>query len=257
MSTNSSPIGVFDSGLGGITVLKELTKLMPYENYIYLGDTKNAPYGNKSDEEIMTHSENCLRVLIEKGAKAVVIACNTATSVAAPYLRENYDLPIIGIEPALKPAVVAHPNKKIIIMATPVTLKKEKFASLNARFGEMASIIPIPCPGLAEIIEKGCIDKEEIRSYLKNLFLPFKGDKVSAIVLGCTHYPHIADEIKNAFSYDIEIFDGAVGTTKETKRRLEESGLINTSGKKGIIEFISSLNTEEETDKMKRFFEAQ
>ncbi len=254
MTTDQNPIGVFDSGLGGISVLKELSRLMPNENYIYFGDSKNAPYGDKTDEEIRELSENCLKFLISKGAKAVVIACNTATSVSANYLRGKYDIPIIGIEPAIKPAANAHPNENVIIMATPVTLKKEKFASLNAKYEEMTSIIPIPCPGLAEIIEKGCNNKEEITEYLENLLAPYVDKKISAIVLGCTHYPHIKNEIKACFSYDVDIFDGAIGTTKETKRRLDESGISNQSHNNGTVEFYSSSTDENEVEKMKKFF---
>ncbi|MBR5507542.1 MAG: glutamate racemase [Clostridia bacterium] len=254
MTTDQNPIGVFDSGLGGISVLKELSRLMPNENYIYFGDTKNAPYGDKTDEEIIELSEKCFEFLTSKGAKAIVIACNTATSVSAKYLREKYNIPIIGIEPALKPAASEHPDENILIMATPVTLKKEKFASLNAKFGEIARITPLPCPGLAEIIEKGCIDKEEIKTYLDNLFKPYKDEKISAIVLGCTHYPHIEKEIRESFEYDVKIYDGSSGTAKETLRRLDESGILNKSENTGKVEFFSSKPGDEEIRIMKKFF---
>lgn len=254
MNTKNKPIGVFDSGLGGISVLKELVKLMPNENFIYYGDSKNAPYGEKSDEEIMKCSVECIDFLIDKGAKAVVIACNTATSVSAAYLRENYDIPIIGIEPALKPAASAYPEENIIIMATPVTLGKEKFASLNARFEDVSSIIPLPCPGLAELIETQLDNRQVILDYLENLFMPYADTKISAIVLGCTHYPHIANEIKESFSYNVEIFDGAQGTTRETKRRLKEAKILNETDAPGKIEYYSSLDDASETEKMKKLF---
>ncbi|MBE7049860.1 MAG: glutamate racemase [Ruminococcaceae bacterium] len=254
MNIDQCPIGVFDSGLGGISVLKELSRLMPSENYIYFGDTKNAPYGDKTDEEIRELSEKCLEFLVSKGVKAIVIACNTATSVSADYLRKKYDIPIVGIEPALKPAASNHPDGNILIMATPVTLKKDKFASLNAKYGNNAKITPLPCPGLAEIIEKGCIDKDEIKTYLKNLFKPYESKKISAIVLGCTHYPHIENEIRESFDYDVKIYDGSLGTAKETLRRLDEVGILNKSENHGTVEFFSSESGNEETEIMKKFF---
>ena len=254
MNNTSAPIGVFDSGLGGISVLKELYALMPDENYIYFGDTKNAPYGGRSDSEILTFSTNVINELIQMGAKAVVIACNTATSIAADILRSTKNIPIIGIEPAVKPAAIKYPGGKILVMATQVTLKKDKFNDLVKRYESTAQITPLPCPGLVELIEKGEKDSDEIKAYLKNLLMPFSDEHFDGVVLGCTHYPHIKKQIRNTFDYDIEIFDGAEGTARETMRRLCEEGLRNTSGLIGTIEFVSSLKSDEEIQIMKNFY---
>ncbi len=254
MNKTSAPIGVFDSGLGGISVLKELYALMPNENYIYFGDTKNAPYGGKEDSEILKLSTGVVNELIHLGAKAVVIACNTATSVAANALRESLSVPIIGIEPAVKPAATKYPGGKILVMATQVTLKKEKFAELVKRYDSVAQITPLPCPGLVELIEKGEKDSEEIRDYLKKILLPIADEHFDGVVLGCTHYPHIKKQIRDAFGYNPEIFDGAEGTARETMRRLTEEGLRNTSNINGTIEFVSSVKSDEEIQIMKKFY---
>lgn len=241
MSNFESPIGVFDSGVGGISVLGQLWKLMPNENYVYLGDSKNAPYGTKSEDKIKKYTTESVKKLIDMGVKAVVIACNTATSVAATDLRQSYDIPIIGIEPAVKPAATNHKGENVVVMATPMTLKKEKFLNLMGSYSDISKIIPLPCPNLVEIIEKGETEGKEIDKYLQNLFKPFENTKVSVVVLGCTHYPFVKEAIKKYFNYKVDIVDGGFGTARETKRRLTEEGLINSSPSKGTIKFISSM----------------
>lgn len=255
MDRANSPIGVFDSGVGGISVLGELWKLMPNENYIYFGDSKNAPYGTRPEEEIREFTGECIKNLISMGVKAVVIACNTATSVAAKELREQYDIPIIGIEPAVKPAATNHEGGKIVVMATPMTLKKEKFTSLMKNYSDISEIIPLPCPNLVEFIEQGIISGSEIDNYLNKLFEPISGQEISAIVLGCTHYPFIKEAVKKHFNNTVDIVDGGYGTAKETRRRLGEENMLNNSTSGGKIEFISSKNNESELELMKRLFE--
>ncbi len=254
MINSDSPIGVFDSGLGGITVLGELLRLMPNENFIYLGDSKNAPYGTKTEEEVMIHTKDCITTLLNREVKAVVIACNTATSVAANELRQNFDIPIIGIEPAVKPAALKYEGKTIIVMATPMTLKKEKFLKLMGNYKKDAEIISLPCPSLVEIIEKGIISGKEIDEYIENLFRPFKEKKISAIVLGCTHYPFIKEALRKYFNHSVDIIDGGYGTAKETLRRLKEENLINGSQSSGKIEFINSKNDDDEIKLMNKMF---
>ena len=190
------PIGVFDSGVGGISVLRELYALMGNENFIYFGDSANAPYGEKTKEEVRALSFEVAKKLMDMGVKALVIACNTATSAAAKELREKYGdkLSIIGLEPALKPAVMENKGKTIAVMATPLTLREEKFLGLLASYEKDAKIIPLEAPGLAEMIEKGILEGEKIENYLKELFADLP--KVDALVLGCTHYPLIKDTIK-------------------------------------------------------------
>ncbi len=254
MNNNEKPIGVFDSGVGGISVLKELCALMPNENYIYYGDSLNAPYGSKSNEQIFSLTKNAVQKLVDMGVKAIVIACNTATSVAAKIIRSTLDIPIIGIEPAVKPASLSHKGEKIIVMATPVTIKGEKFLELVDLYKNSADICPLPCPQLAEMIEENT-PREEIKEYLKKLFEPFKNENINAVVLGCTHYPHIKDVIKNVIGENAEIFDGGKGTAKETKRILEENGILTRKNEKGKIEFITSKNDDKYIEFMKDFFE--
>lgn len=255
MNFSSAPIGVFDSGVGGISVLKELHFLMPNENYIYMGDTKNAPYGSKSNSEVYELSSQCVSELIEMGVKAVVIACNTATSIAANDLRKKYSIPIIGIEPAVKPAAISHPGGNILVMATPVTLRNEKYLNLMKTYEHEANIIPLPCPGLVEIIEKGKGHDGELKDYLDKLFEPYREREISVIVLGCTHYPHIKKHIKNAFCSSVKVIDGGMGTARETRRQLIEHEILNSPENKGEIQFISTLKSEKELKIMKDFFE--
>lgn len=246
---NQSPIGFFDSGVGGLSVLKKAIELMPYENYIYFGDSKNAPYGGKTTEEVKELTFKAMEFFIRKGVKAVVIACNTATSAAISSLREKYNnIPIIGIEPALKPAVAMHREGKILIMATSVTLKEKKFQELVKRYGETASIVPMPCPGLVEYIERGDLESKGLEDYLIEKLEGYKKDKISSIVLGCTHYPFIKDKIKKILNYDVIIIDGSEGTARELKRKLEAKGALNSSNSKGSIKIYNSLNNEEIID---------
>lgn len=255
MLFNDKPIGVFDSGLGGISVLSELYSLMPNENYIYIGDNKNAPYGTKTEREVYAYTYENVAKLISMGCKAIVIACNTATSIAAKKLRENFSVPIIGIEPAVKPAAIHHPASTVIVMATPLTLKKEKFLNLMNNYSDITKILPLPCPGLVELIEKGITDGDEINNYLKKLFLPYKNKKISTIVLGCTHYPFIRKSIEKFFDNRVDVIDGGGGTAKETKRRLAEIEALSQNKNAGKIDFKSSLESEKEIELMKHMFD--
>ncbi len=245
----TDPIAVFDSGVGGISVLKELLALLPNENFIYLGDSINAPYGTKSADEIRRLSKINTELLLEKGAKAIVIACNTATSVAAASLREQYpDIPIIGIEPAVKPAVLYKIHPTVIVMATPLTLSQDKFCELARRYDNAANIIALPCPGIVELIEQGIVEGPVLDAHLNELFAPFRHLKVDSVVLGCTHYPHIKEAVNKAFDYKATIFDGGSGTARETKRRLEVIGMLNDQEQKGSLHIVNTLGTKEIMD---------
>ena len=247
------PIAVFDSGVGGISVLRELYAFMPNENYIYFGDSANAPYGSKSVSEVLKLSENITDRLIAMDAKAIVIACNTATSVAAAYLRDKYkEFPIIGVEPALKPAVLYKEKSAVAVMATPITLREEKFKKLMASFEDKAEIIPVPCEKLAGMIEKGILSGKEIEEYIKMLFEPL--GKIDSVVLGCTHYPFIKDSVKKVLG-DVSVFDGGEGTARETMRRLSLEHLLSDNREKGEVLFINSNDSEEEIAFCKRLFE--
>ena len=239
------PIGFFDSGVGGLSVLKEALKIMPTENYIYFGDSKNAPYGIKDFKEVKALTYEAVEFLLNKGAKGLVIACNTATSAAVAALRVTYpEIPIVGIEPAVKPAVKLKRPGKIIIMATPVTLKLEKFHRLLDLYKDEAEIIPMPCAGLMEFVEAGNINGLETIEYLKEKFAQYNSKDIASVVLGCTHYPFIKHTLSKIIGEDIPIIDGGMGTCKEIKRRLKVAGLLTDSKEKGTVKIYNSLNNE-------------
>lgn len=241
MSRNDEPIAVIDSGVGGISVLKELIRLMPNENYIYFGDNENAPYGNKTAQEVRSLMFSNVGRLLEDGAKAIVIACNTATAASATALREKYpDIPIIGIEPAIKPSAKYKEHSNVLVMATTLTLKQEKFEELLERYSDNVNIMTLACPGLMEYIEYGITEGKELEDFLEKLFSDVRGIKFDSVVLGCTHYPHIKETIKKVLGDNIMVFDGGEGTAKETKRRLETLELINKSKEKGIVKITCS-----------------
>ncbi|MDV4150147.1 glutamate racemase [Clostridium sp. AL.422] len=246
MDNKNRPIGFFDSGVGGLSVLKEAIKLMPNEDYIYFGDAKNAPYGMKSVEEVRRLTFNAVEFLLSKGVKGIAIACNTATSAAVADLRKVYpDLPLVGIEPALKPAVELNNDGDILIMATAMTLKEEKFKNLMDRYKESASIIPVPCPGLVEFIEAGKYEGKDVEEYLIEKINTYRNGKISTIVLGCTHYPFIKNTLMKIVGEEVKIIDGGFGTSKELRRRLSEKNLLSENTNKGKIEIINSSDNSE------------
>ncbi len=236
MNRKEDYIAVFDSGVGGISVLRQLLKIMPGERYIYYGDSANAPYGTRTAEEIKELTLAAARRFMERGIKALVVACNTATAAAIHALRQQYpDTIIIGIEPALKPAFDRHPHGCIGVLATPVTLAGEKFSRLSQRFGDGCHIIPIPAPGLVELVERGEGNSQASKAFLEPLLAPYAG-RLDALVLGCTHYPFAAQTIREILGEKTELLDGGEGTARETKRRLAEVGLLNEGRGKVIVE---------------------
>lgn len=240
-------IGIFDSGIGGVTVLKEIIKILPNENYIYYSDSKNNPYGDKTDEEIIEICDKIVSNFIEQKCKTIVIACNTASAKAAKSLREKYPyIPIIAIEPAYKMVYDFAFDKVTLVMATKGTIESEKFHKLYNKYDNHKTYL-MACQGLADIIEEG--NKEKIEKYLKENLSEYIG-KVHNVVLGCTHYPLIQDEIKDVLG-DVEFFNGAESLAKHLKDILEENDLVNNSDDKGRIEFFDSSNSEY---KRERFF---
>ena len=223
MADKNSPIGVFDSGVGGIGTLAALRRELPGETFLFYGDTANAPYGTKSREEVMACVSRIMDHLLAQDVKAVVIACNTATAVAAAELRARYDLPIIGIEPALKPASEIRREGSILVLATPMTLKLEKFRALYERYGEGA--IPVPCPGLMELVEREAND--EARRYLLELLSPYDLTKVDAVVLGCTHYVFLRPLLKEILPSTVSVLDGNEGTARQLRRVLTQRDLLS------------------------------
>lgn len=244
--SENRPIGVFDSGVGGISVLKELVAQLPHENFIFYGDSKHAPYGTKTLVEVQQLTCADAEYLMEQNVKALVVACNTATSAAIKILRSKYqNMPVIGIEPALKPAVMAGRHPRVLVMATPMTLREEKFRLLMREHEKEAEIISLPCPGLVEFVERGELESPGLERFLTELFAEYMEHPVDSVVLGCTHYPFVKKMIQKVLGSGVQIFDGGEGTAKETRRRLRESGLLNPSTQKGQVVIQNSLESEE------------
>ena len=222
----SLPIGIFDSGMGGLTVLKAISGRLPGENLLYLGDTARLPYGTKSRDTIIRYTLKAAGRLVDEGVKMLVVACNTATSAAIHDLREAYpDTIVIGIEPALKLAYDRYHGGGIGVMATPMTLREEKFEALMHRYDQSCQVYKIPAPGLVELVERGQADSPEAESLLRELFAPYQG-KLDEVVLGCTHYPFVAKAISRVLGSGVALLDGGDGTARETRRRLAEAGLL-------------------------------
>ena len=216
-------IGIFDSGIGGSTVLKEIIKILPQENYLYYSDSKNNPYGDKSDEEIKKLCDNIVQNLIQQNCKAIVIACNTASAKAARFLRKKYkEIPIIAIEPAYKMVHDFAYEGRTLVMATKGTIESEKFNLLFNKYNNQKTDL-LACKGLADIIEEG--NKQKIEKYLNENLSKYK-NKVENVVLGCTHYPLIQEEIKNVLG-DVKFFNGAQSLAKHLKEVLKENSLLN------------------------------
>lgn len=226
-------IGVFDSGIGGVTVLKELIKILPNEDYIYYSDTINNPYGDKTSDEIINISDDIVNKLINMGCKIIVIACNTASAISKEYLRNKYNVPIIAIEPAYKSVN----DESTLVMATKATINSDKFKILFNTYDNHNTIL-LSCSGLADLIEEG--NKDKIITYLENKIGKYKG--VKNVVLGCTHYPLIKEEITKVLG-SVNFYDGSVGVAKHTKEVLEEKNLL--SNNTGKITFIDSSNNKE------------
>lgn len=245
MEHKDEHILVFDSGLGGISVLRELVRVLPRERYLYLGDSENAPYGSKSTARVRELTMRAVENQLPKGIKAVVIACNTATAAAIEDLRQQYpDKVIIGVEPALKPAADHYPGGQILVMATEVTLREEKFANLMERFSRSCGITPLPCPGLVEFVESGELDSPRLEKHLRKLLGEHLTQPPRAVVLGCTHFPFLRPVLRRLWGDRVDIMDGAQGTAIHTRRRLEEEGLLRESGE-GSVTLMNSRGSDE------------
>jgi len=222
---NNIPVGVFDSGIGGITVLSNIIKSLPGQKFIYFGDTENAPYGIKDSETILRYTINAADFLVQKGIKALVVACNTATSAAINHLRESINIPVIGMEPALKLAVDKGSGGAIAVMATSLTIKERKFNLLMKNFSSKVEVVPIACSGLVEIIEEGEWEGARIHDYLMKKFSDKDIEKITDVVLGCTHYIFIKRSVEEFFDNRVNVLDGNEGTAKQLKRILVAHGL--------------------------------
>ena len=255
-SKASAPVGVFDSGVGGISVLGTLTRVMPNEDFIYFGDSANAPYGEKSGEQVKICAHEVTKTLLKMGAKAIVIACNTATSAAVEFLRSTYpELPIIGMEPAVKPAALSAEHPAVLVMATPLTIRETKLRRLIDRYRDRADFIDVPCHGLVELVERGITEGDEMDSLLHSILdVHLKDRRIDAAVLGCTHYIHAKSAIRKVLGNSVAIFDGADGTARETLSRLDAAGLKTDSDKAGRVTIYNSSTEQELLDLSQKLF---
>lgn len=243
MNTRQDYIAVFDSGLGGLSVLRHLRRRMPGERFLYYGDSAHAPYGVRSRAEVEALTLSTAERLMSRGLKALVVACNTATSAAIEPLRAKYpDLIVVGIEPALKLAADRFPGGRIGVMATPVTLREEKFCHLLTRYAAKCQVYKIPAPQLVPLIEEGRVDTPIMEQTLHGLLDPFV-DKMDALVLGCTHFPFASHAMERLLGPRVAVLDGGDGTARETLHRLEAANLLEKGPGQLILE--NSLGTQD------------
>jgi glutamate racemase len=240
---NNKPIGIFDSGIGGTSIWKEVVKLLPNENTIYLADSKNAPYGEKSSEEIIALSVKNTDYLISKGCKLIIIACNTATTNAIDYLRKYYTIPIIGIEPAIKPAAVLSKTGAIGILATKGTLSSKLFERTTKEYTKNITTIEQDGEGLVPLIEEGKLNSPEINHLLSTYLKPMLKFNIDHLVLGCTHYPYLIPQIKKIIGENVTIIDSGEAVAKQTKAILEKNNLLSTSTAKSSHQFYTNSET--------------
>ncbi|MEH6493765.1 glutamate racemase [Halopseudomonas sp.] len=226
----SAPIGVFDSGVGGLSVLREIRQLLPAESLLYVADSGYVPYGEKPPEQIRERSRKIARFLIERGAKALVLACNTATAAAINELRGEFDLPIIGMEPAVKPAALATRNGVVGVLATTGTLQSAKFAALLDRFARSVKVITQPCPGLVECVERGELSGPAVEALLQRYTAPLLAAGCDTLILGCTHYPFLRPALQSLLPPQVQIVDTGAAVARQLQVKLVESQLLSTQG---------------------------
>ena len=222
-------IGIFDSGIGGLTVLKKIVEVLPNEKYIYYADTDNVPYGIKPKEEVKKYVKEAIEFLVSKQVKAIVVACNTATSIAIKYLRETYEIPIIGIEPALKPAIEKRNGKKVLIMATPITIKEKKLQNLVEDLNASEYVDLMDMPKLVEFAEKMEFESDEVKKYIKEKLKKYNLNDYSVLVLGCTHFPLFKKSLSEIFLNKIQMIDGSLGVSNRLKDILEKRDLLGNN----------------------------
>ena len=237
---SDSPIGVFDSGVGGLSVLIEIRRELPHEDLLYVADSGHAPYGDKPADEIQARAQVIVEFLVSRGAKAIVVACNTATGVSVDALRERWSIPIVGIEPAIKPAVATTRSGVVGVLATSQTIASTRFARLVETFGTGVDVMAQPCPGLVERIEDGDFSGPATRRLIDSYVRPLIEKGADTIVLGCTHYPFITAAIAETAGPGIAIIDPAAAVARELRRRLERGGSLRQDTAPGTTRFWSS-----------------
>ncbi|MBX3037753.1 MAG: glutamate racemase [Anaerolineales bacterium] len=241
MTSPSHPIGIFDSGVGGLSVLREIRSLMPNENIIYFGDQGHVPYGPRSMEQIQNFSEGITKFLLEHNSKIIVVACNTASAAALKYLREKFlDVQFVGMEPAVKPAAEKTQTKKVGVLATPATFQGALYASVVERFASDVEIFQDTCSGLVNQIEAGELDSEKTKKILDDALLPMLEKNIDTVVLGCTHYPFVIPLIEKIVGDNVRVIDPAPAVAKQVERLLNANGLRSSSNENAEVVFFTS-----------------
>jgi glutamate racemase len=239
--STSSPIGVFDSGVGGLSVLRAIRDLMPNERVIYFGDQGHIPYGPRSLEQIRDFAEGITNFLLQHRAKIIVVACNTASAAALTDLREKFSgVQFVGMEPAVKPAAEHTQTGKVGVLATPATFQGALYASVVERFATSVELFQNTCPGLVQQIEQGNLKGAETRRILEDALLPMLEKNIDTIVLGCTHYPFAIPLIREIVGETVRVIDPAPAVARQVERLLEAAGLRNSSRQEGEVEFYTS-----------------
>ena len=251
---SNHPIGIFDSGIGGLTVLRHIRSLLPHESISYVADRGFIPYGNKTDDFIYARVHNITDFLLKNSAKAIVVACNTATAAAIHQLRQRFDVPIIGMEPGVKPAIQVSRNGNIGVLATAGTLGSDKFKDLIERHANGAELFIKPCHGWVEHIEAGDLTELETMNMIQTTLSPLLERRVDTLVLGCTHYPFLTQQIKALAGEEVDIVDTGYAVATQLKRRLEENDLLSTSSEPGNERFWSSGPLDEMRELLRRFW---
>jgi|TARA_B110000238_G_C16140267_1_gene445875 glutamate racemase len=237
------PIGIFDSGIGGTSIWREVTAILPFENTIYLSDSMNAPYGEKSKEEINDFSIKNTELLLSKGCKIIVVACNTATTNSIDILRKKYDVPFIGIEPAIKPAALKTKSNSIGILATKGTLSSTLFSKTSEKFTTDINVIEQVGKGLVQLIENGHLHSDEMTELLHTYLQPMIKENIDYLVLGCTHYPYLIPQIQKIVGGNVAIIDSGLAVARQTNAILEKMSLKTTSDEVGKHQFYINTNT--------------
>ena len=245
MNSASSPIGVFDSGIGGISVLRAMRAQMPNESIIYFGDQGHVPYGSRPMEQIQSFSEAITRFLLDHDSKMIVVACNTASAAALKYLRSTFpDVTFVGMEPAVKPAAETTQTGRVGVLATPATFQGALYASVVERFAAGVELMQSTCPGLVQQIEMGELHNGQTRKILEDALHPMLEKNIDTVVLGCTHYPFVIPLIQEVVGEKVRVIDPAPAVARQVQRLLEVQGKLNRSGVKGKVEFYTSGDVE-------------
>lgn len=251
---DNAPIGVFDSGVGGVSVLHHIRAELPHEDLLYVADSAYAPYGTKTPRQIQARALILAEFLLAQGAKALVVACNTATAAAAGLLRERYSVPVIAMEPAVKPAVAATRSGVVGVLATSGTLKSAQFAALLENYGKNVRILTQAGLGLVECVERGDLDGVETRALLLKYLTSLRAEGADTLVLGCTHYPFLRPLIESLVGGEMTLIDTGAAVARHLRRRVDECGLATTSRDSGGERFWTSGNAEQAAEVMSRLW---